>query len=123
MAGQEQHRAWRHHYVPQFLLRNFTDNNGPLHYIDRGSNERRPPAKPKDIGYGRDLYLIPEKENPNIVEYAFEKFESQAAPVIRRVIETRAIPTTKDDWLLVGVGRKLSAGFTSACGEAGQAGR
>ena len=94
-----QKRQWRHHYVPEMLLKHFGDDNGLLHYIDCASNVRRPPAKPRDLGYGRDFYRDEERDDPDSVERAFQKIESDGARVLQRVMESRSCPTTADDWL------------------------
>src|ERR1043165_7516675 len=94
-----QKRQWRHHYVPEMLLKHFTDDNGLLHYIDRASNIRRPPIKPRDLGYGRDFYRDEDRENPNEIEDALQKIESDAAGVLRRLMDSRSCPKTKEEWL------------------------
>jgi hypothetical protein len=95
----KQNRKWRHHYVPQLVLKQFTDDSGRLHYIDRTTCERRPPAKPRDIGYFRDFYLLADEANPNIVEDLFARFEDDAAPTIHKVIDSKKTPTTKEEWM------------------------
>jgi len=95
----KQNRKWRHHFVPEMLLKRFTDEKGLLHYIDRVGNVRRPANIPRNLGYHRDFYFLEDKENGNVVEDAFAKLEAKASPIIDKVIETRSVPNDKDDWL------------------------
>jgi hypothetical protein len=94
-----QKRQWRYHYIPEMLLKHFTDCDGLLHYVDCASNVRRPPTIPREIGYGRDFYRDEESVDPDVIEGALKKIENDAAHVLQRVMDTRSHPTTSEDWL------------------------
>jgi hypothetical protein len=81
------------------LLKRFTDEKGLLHYIDRVANVRRPANIPRNLGYHRDFYYLDDREDGNVMEDAFAKLEAKASPIIDRIVETRAIPKEKDEWL------------------------
>lgn len=96
MATQK--RKWRHHYVPEMLLKNFADDKGLLHVIDRVRNVRRPATIPRQLGFGRDYYYLAHHEDGNSVEDAFAELEAIAAPLIAKITQTRTLPKNTDDW-------------------------
>lgn len=88
----------RHHYTPVLYLRNFTDANGALHVVDRRNGQRRE-SSPEAVGFEKDLYWpddLRAGEDPEIYENQFREFEGKAAPVIQRIIGTRAMPTDNE---------------------------
>ena len=83
------------HYIPQFLLRQFTDGNGILYRHKRGAPgvcNSTPKQSFRDSylyrlfapHYQRDPDGLPYSDE---VDLAFQRLESQAAPVITRIIE------------------------------------
>ncbi|WP_287323590.1 DUF4238 domain-containing protein, partial [Mesorhizobium sp.] len=80
-----------HHFVPQFLLRNFVDDAGALHVFDRRTLARgvfqNPPGK---VFFERQLYTSFEKDlSKNVdLELAFAHLEGIVAPLIARIVET-----------------------------------
>src|SRR5690242_20140523 len=96
-SGKNQSKH-NHHFTPVLYLNNFTDANGLLHVVLRKNGHQFSTA-PKKIGYERDLYWpddLQEGEDPNIYEDQFAEFERKAAPVIREIIATRAMPTDEE---------------------------
>lgn len=84
----------RHHFTPVLYLKNFSDENGDLHVVNRRDG-RRFNTGPKGIGFERNLYWpdsLEEREDPNIYENQFADFEGRAAPVIDKVITSRQLP-------------------------------
>lgn len=79
-----------HHFVPQFLLRNFVDAAGELHVYDRRTPARgvfnNPPSK---VFFERQLYTSIGKDlSKNVdLELAFAHLESIVAPLIARITE------------------------------------
>ena len=59
----------RHHYVPQFILRNFCDEKGFLNYYDKKTNEMTV-REPRDIFMEKNLYRdeINVADNPTKIE-------------------------------------------------------
>lgn len=91
----KQNRKWRHHYVPEHVLKNFANPSGLLHHIDRHTGNRRQDI-PRNIGFIRDFYLVDE-EDPNTIENGFSRFETKAAPVIQSIVDTQRFPDKKED--------------------------
>ena len=74
----EQNEAKRHHYIPQFILRNFTDENGQLEYWDIAESklEKR---NPRSVFMNWHMYRDEEnhKENPTLIESSLSVFEQE----------------------------------------------
>lgn len=85
-----------HHYVPRFLLNNFTSTDvhpGKLRYFDRqiGTSRWR---FPRAVATSRDYYTVNfPGQPPDFIEQHFGKMESLAAETIRRIIDTGHMPT------------------------------
>lgn len=79
----------RHHFVPQFLIRNFVGADGLARYFDRERHAegivRRNPDK---VFYRKHLYTVFEKDGSKDVsqELAFGQLEDAVAPVVRKII-------------------------------------
>ncbi len=64
-------KSQRHHYLPQFYLKNFTDVKGLLWVFDRDAKEYRQQT-PKNIAVQRDYYAVKDEQgekNFKIEEY------------------------------------------------------
>ena len=94
-------QQWRHHYVPEMLLKRFEDDSGLLHIIDRVRNVRRPADKARNVGFSRDFYRLEERPDGNAVEDALATLEAEAAPIIDRIVDTRTVPASNADWLVL----------------------
>ncbi|MER9015394.1 DUF4238 domain-containing protein [Mesorhizobium sp. M0898] len=90
MASRKQKLPTDHHFVPQFILRNFMDGNGELHAYDRRSPPRgvfsTPPAK---VFFEKNLYTaIKEDGTRNVdLETGFRPLEHAASILIRTIID------------------------------------
>lgn len=74
----------RHHYIPQFILRNFCfDERNHLFYYDKKTSETSK-RKTKEIFMDRNLYRddINHIENPTKIESDMACFESEVAQII-----------------------------------------
>lgn len=74
----------RHHYIPQFILRNFCfDDNNNLYYYDRESNTVSV-KKTQDVFIKRNLYRdeINSPEKKTKIETDLAKYESEVAKII-----------------------------------------
>ena len=72
----------RHHYIPQFLLRNFCfDDRKHLFYYDKKASETSK-RKTQEIFMVKNLYRddINNSENPTKIESDMARFESEVAP-------------------------------------------
>lgn len=81
----EQNEAKRHHYIPQFILRNFTDENEQLEYWDINENklEKR---NPRSVFMNWHMYRDEEnhKDNPTLIESSLSVFEQEIAELINK---------------------------------------
>lgn len=79
----------RHHYVPQMILKRFTDQDGWLHWYRCGdpvSAIRR--ARSSEVFLERDLYTTTSasgSKNPG-TERALSRLETEATPILSRII-------------------------------------
>ena len=88
----------RHHFIPQFILRNFTDENGYLNFFNKEKGEKEY-LLPKDVFVREDLYRD-EKNNPFIpveIELDLSKFEGEVAPIIIKLLTGDIISLTKEE--------------------------
>jgi len=83
------HEPRRHHYIPQVLLRNFLDNRGYL-WVGNKHQKEIYKTSPKNVFVKKDLYVLydlAQSTKTYCHEKSFSKMESEAAPVIKRIIE------------------------------------
>ncbi len=77
----------RHHYIPQFLLRQFCNSEGYLCYCDKKSfaNVNK---KPEEVFMVRNLYrdTINNPDNPVQIEKDFSVFEREASEIIHKFL-------------------------------------
>ena len=78
--------ARRHHYVPQFLLRRFCSESGPLHALDTGTGQ---PFRvgPRDAAVIKDYYRyeLADGTVDNSIEGLLAEVEGQAAEILRKL--------------------------------------
>lgn len=74
----------RHHYIPQFILRNFCfDDNGDTFYKDAKS-KKESVKQIRDIFMEKNLYRDTiNSDNPVQIEKDFARFENEVAPIIK----------------------------------------
>ena len=74
----------RHHYIPQFILRNFCfDDKGNTFYKDVRS-KKESVEQIRDIFMGKNLYRDTiNSGNPVQIEEDFARFENEVAPIIK----------------------------------------
>ncbi len=83
-------RSKRHHYVPRFVLEMFVDPNGHLHVFDR-ERQQLYKGSPNNVFFEKYLYRFLNPftgENTNIVETELSRVETDAAPVIQKIIRS-----------------------------------
>ena len=90
----------RHHYIPQFVLRNFCfDDRNYLFYCDK-KTLKISKRKTKEIFMVRNLYRddINSVDNPTKIETDMARFESEAAQIItKRFLSENEISITLDE--------------------------
>lgn len=82
-------KSQRHHYIPQFLLNNFVDQDGYLWVADT-AQQRTYKTTPKNAFVQRDLYVkhdIARSTKTYEYEEMFSKMEGAVAPVIHKLIQ------------------------------------
>ena len=86
----------KHHYIPQFILKNFLDADGLFYYWD---NEKRFLQKrnTKTVFMNNSMYRSEEinAENPVVIENNLSKFEQEIAPIFKRLCFDKEITLTR----------------------------
>lgn len=87
MAGS---RPKKHHWVPEFILDGFTDQDGMLHVFGKEWSDRGVyAAAPKEVFHQRDLNTFIDRDGTRnwSLEDAYAEFEGQVRPVVAQIIE------------------------------------
>ena len=82
-------RPKRHHFVPQMLLRRFTDENGLLHVFDKRIREKRVvSSRPTNVFLKNELYTQHGEGGIKDVsaEAMFANLENEANLIIERIV-------------------------------------
>lgn len=79
----------RHHYVPQFLLNHFTDEEGWLFWCHRKQPDMIRPARPGELFHQRHLYSTVSSTGvrEHSTETALSLLESEAKGVVASIID------------------------------------
>lgn len=89
----------RHHYIPQFILRNFCFDSEHIYYYDKNTEETTV-KEPKDVFMSLNLYRdeINHPKNPTAIEKDFARFECEMSEIINGHFfkETDVIITKED---------------------------
>ncbi|MBR0993985.1 DUF4238 domain-containing protein [Bradyrhizobium japonicum] len=93
--------ARKHHYVPQFYLRGFTDKSGQLLATDRASGKTFR-TDPKNVAAQRDFNTVTiEGIDPQAVEKGLAEFEGKVAPALERIKASASLSVKADRELLM----------------------
>ena len=85
MSSQQGERRKKHHTIPQFILRNFVDQNGDLYEFDLDF-EKSYKKTPKAVAHTKDFYTVDiEGEPSDDVEVILADLENNAAKVVSRI--------------------------------------
>lgn len=83
-------KPWRHHFIPQLLLRGFTDGNGSMYYFDREEPHKSIQYNtPKALFFEKHLYSTIDYETGDLdvsLELFFAKIEDRAARIIDKIV-------------------------------------
>lgn len=79
-----ENEAKRHHYIPQFILRNYSNSNGQISYWDIHNN-RLELRNTKSVFMNFNMYRDEKNHpgNPTIIETRLANFEREIAELIR----------------------------------------
>ena len=75
----------RHHYIPQFILRNFSFDGGKhVKYFDKKTKQKRE-EEVRDVFMAKHLYRdeINSPDNPTKIESDLAVFENEASHIIK----------------------------------------
>ena len=80
-------KSSRHHYIPQFLINGFTDDNGLLHIYDKQSDRILTKQRPsKSIFFETDRNTVEIKDNLKssvIEDYLYAEIDNKTSKVIK----------------------------------------
>src|SRR5437868_9951634 len=80
----------RHHYLPQFYLKNFVGNNpNGKHWVYTKDAEDFRAASPRDLAVEKDYHTVVRRDgiaDLNSIEDTVAVLENVAAPVIKNVL-------------------------------------
>lgn len=92
--------ARRHHYIPQFILKNFVfDKKNNVKYYD-SLTKAISIKNTRDIFVEKDLYRdeINNKLDPTRIEKDFSKYESEVSLIFKKIIYGKDILITKQEY-------------------------
>ncbi len=95
-------RSKKHHYIPQFILRNFSDSRGKLLVKRHGQDDWRQ-GTPNTVGYRNNAHSVSAwlHDDPSFYEARMSTMESESAPLIRALAagEYSTVPEEMRDTL------------------------
>ena len=94
----ENNEPIKHHYIPQFILRNFLGDDGLLYYWDN-ENKYLSKRNTKSVFMNRSMYKSEElnSENPVEIENNLSKFEQEIAPIFKRLCSPDEVAITRKE--------------------------
>lgn len=85
-----QRESFRHHYIPQFIIRNFSNFLDFINYYDKKRKivEQQPST---NVFMYNDLYRdeINTPDNPIKIEQDFSKYEGEIAEIIKKILSSK----------------------------------
>jgi hypothetical protein len=101
-----------HHYIPEFYLKGFTSSGSKDDYLWVLDLEEKKlwKAKPENVAHQRDFYRaeLPDVD-PDTLEKALGKIESEAATVVKTIIDKRTLPEGEDFIILINLVALMAA--------------
>ena len=102
-VASSNHVSWRHHYVPQFYLRGWTDADGMLWCYERRSGRIvRRRVSPRATAFHRDLnithdLLFPEQASDAIETRFLSPLDNTASLVLGKLVDPHEPPLSDDE--------------------------
>jgi hypothetical protein len=88
--------ARKHHYVPAFLLQNFTPSGSRNDFLwvhDKQQQDKQWRKRPGEVGFERDYNRVDVPEvDQNAVEDYFATIDGQIAPIIQDIVRCHKLP-------------------------------
>lgn len=100
----------RHHFIPVFYLKQFTNENNQFYIYDvkkqtfRGNGRLFYPSQQFYEHYGNTTYY---KEESDDIEQRFSKIDSEVGAVLKKIITTGLSTLVENDWVLLQVFVKI----------------
>lgn len=89
----------KHHYIPQFLLKHFADNDGKVHVFDKKLNASRHQST-KKIAFENDMYVIKDDTGRKNLEELATMIDEFGCEPIRKLIKYEGLSAlTKEERL------------------------
>ena len=78
----------RHHYVPRFIAKEFTDRNNKLYFVMKEDKSKILCSSPKNLFVEKGYYDFYDGNGNRSVhaEYELEKIENKVAPIVNKII-------------------------------------
>ena len=92
----------KHHWIPQFILRNFADKNGYVNFHNNKTGKEEY-LLPKEIFVYDNLYRD-DKNNPNLpveIEHDLAALEGEVSIIFHKLLEGDQIELSKDEYELL----------------------
>ena len=85
----------RHHYIPQFILRNFANDEGKVNYYDK-KTKIATVVDTRDVFMSKNLYRdeVNHSNNPTKIEKDLSKFENEISKILKHFQAEREITIT-----------------------------
>lgn len=84
-------KSYRHHYIPEFVIRGFVNSDGNVYIYDKKLDEiKKKPRHPKSIFFeeNRNTAFLNERESSSIIEDEFyKKLDNDSSKLIKRLRE------------------------------------
>ncbi len=88
----------RHHFIPQFILRNFVSEQGYFSYYEKETGKVLI-KQPKDVFFTTNLYKNDSLDDPMEIENLLAKYEGEIAPIIKeRFLFQREFDLSKEEF-------------------------
>jgi hypothetical protein len=91
MPGEQQH------YVPQFLLKNFTHGKKPKIFVYDKSNDKRFHTNIKNVAAENGFYDLEVEDTVLTMEPGLAHLEANTSRIIRKLTKTRSIKSLSED--------------------------
>jgi hypothetical protein len=88
----------RHHYIPQFILRNFANDEGKVNYYDK-KTKIATVVDTRDVFMSKNLYRdeVNHSNNPIKIEKDLSKFENEISKILKHFQAEREITITQEE--------------------------
>src|SRR3954469_14980818 len=92
--------SWRHHYIPQFYLRNFTNEQGFFYLFNKEKNIIERNAKSPESYFferNRNTFTLPHGELDDFIETSFYKIFDNMSSYAFEKLRKEGVAAIQDD--------------------------